>query len=109
MPAKTFRPGDACFLDVEVINPGNPLENTRLVVALMINGQFWFWPGWTGELDSTLMDVPIGSTELPVLDSFIWPENAGSFYPLFFIGALLNEHYTEFLGKPDIWKFGYQE
>ena len=109
MPSDFYRPNDECATNVIINNPGESLEDARLVAALMIGSGVWFYPSWSNQLDSQLLDIGNGESTVVILSQFIWPTGAGAYYPLFFIAGLVDKEYEEFLGMPDIWKFGFGE
>lgn len=108
MPSYHFRPGDPCYLDAVIANPGPPLSFVPFAVALEVFGNYWFWPRWTQDFDFDYIDVAIGTMLIHVLGEFAWPETGmDSISGLRFYGAMLNESMTGVLGEISIIEFGY--
>jgi hypothetical protein len=111
MPSDYFRPGDICWLNAHVHNPGDPIPDTPLVVMLDIGtGDFWFWPSWAHyppDIDYAIIEVAHGTSTYPIIGEFVWPSEVGSMNGLIFWGALLNQDLTEVVGEFGYWVFGY--
>jgi hypothetical protein len=109
LPADEFRPGDICRLNAHICNADpDILTDVPVFFLLEVDGQFWFWPSWS-ELDYQLMNLSSGITGLTVIEPFIWPSGAGSYEPIYFYGALLNESMTSILGDWDSVSFSFME
>jgi hypothetical protein len=111
MPAEYFRPGDPCWLQAIMRNPGPALQGIPLVVLLDIGvGRYWFWPSWSEyppDIDYQSMYVPVGRTEVEIIPEFAWPEGAGEAEGIVFYGAMLNQTMTGLLGDVGMWTFGF--
>jgi hypothetical protein len=107
MPSTYFGPGDPCSLTVDLENQGDIVPGVRLFVVLQLGSGAWFWPSWSEEPDSQLMDIPGGIRSFVIIPEFEWPAGVGSYEPIYFFGALVDAGYTEFLCLPDLWKFGF--
>ncbi len=115
MPAKLFRPGDTFRLDAHVWNPGPILTDMPLVVMLEIYDNLYFWPSWNclepdgAGFDFQLRDFPIGQTDCEIIQTFIWPQNAGEAYGILFYSALLSADFTSLISNMDFITWGFQE
>jgi len=69
-----FEPGDIFWLMAYLDNSGTALFNVPLVVVLQVDGMFWFWNDWTGSLDTIPVHVPTGTTGMPIISAFAWPD-----------------------------------
>jgi len=99
MPAAYFSPGDTCWLKAIARNDGEPLGFRPLAVVLEALGQYWFWDGWTQQVDTVIIDVPAGETNVVVIPPFTWPDTgAETLTGLRFYGAVLDETMTEVFG-----------
>ena len=77
-------------------------------------GAYLFWPNWTyyrtdeGGIDYRIMDIPMGSTMIPVVPEFIWPDTGTDrVNSLWFYGAMLNPAMSEILGSYAAVNWGY--
>ncbi|MBN1357074.1 hypothetical protein JXA40_12500 [bacterium] len=109
MPSHYFTPGDPCALNAMIHNPGDPIQNCRLIVFLILGDGVWFWPTWGENLNSQLMTIDSGLNTVMIIPEFLWPTGAGSYSPILFIGAVTDSGYWNFLAIPDIWNFGFGE
>ncbi|MBN1550265.1 carboxypeptidase regulatory-like domain-containing protein [bacterium] len=115
LPQSMFYPGDSFYLNAMVCNPGTPLGQLPLFVALDVYGQIFFWPSWVvydppehTDLDYSFIDVITGVQAIPILPLFDWPDIQGpDVTGLYFYGALLNSEFSDVVGNMAIVQFGY--
>ena len=110
MPARQFSPGNLFAIQLDIMNPGQPLPQTPVFVILEMAGSYWCAPAWTdmlNELSYYLLDIPSGPSQLQVLDPFPWPDVQGSMNGLCVYAAMTNPEMTEILGQLDLCYFGY--
>ncbi len=110
MPSDYYRPGDLCYLAVDLCNPDQPISNTRLCVVLDVMGSFWFAPGWgkypEAGIDYYAIDtLAQGITTMTILSEFQWPAVSDSLEGLMFYSALLDESMSQLLS--DLGQFGF--
>lgn len=109
MSKGTFYPGDHFQLAAVCSNPGTETyPEVPLAVLLEVVGLYYWHPLWTEEFQTEYIDLSVGSMEIPILE-FTWPENAGSFEPAYFYGAMLTPEMSEILGTWDMETFGWTE
>jgi len=113
MPDTYYTPGETCYLNATLNNPGNALVDIAVVVLLDINiGEYWFWPTWIHyppDVDFEIRTVATGSETLSIIPPFDWPSGAGSFSGAMFYGAMLNSSITELIGSLGMVTFGFGE
>ena len=73
-----------------------------------IYGAYWFWPGWTTELDFTSWTIPAGGNGTDVILQFEWPAVEGITTGLKFWAGLLNAGTTELI-LYDMEEWGYSD
>jgi hypothetical protein len=112
MPSHFFRPGDKCFLKLNIVNSGNALANVPLFVVLQVGTSFFCGPDWrpAPELDYYVLEsIPKGMTSFDIIQEFSWPSSAGSSDNLIFWGGLTASNLADPIGHVDAWKFGFGE
>jgi len=62
---------DPFILDIHFHNAGTA-EFTDLMVALQVGGTFWFYPGWTTDIQKSMHILDTGDSVRNIL-SFQWP------------------------------------
>lgn len=107
MPETQMQPGSSFLLQRQSDNPGNPVMVDEYIL-LDIYGTFWFWPGWTSNLDYRTSQISSGSGPLETILSFSWPSGAGSAQDLKFWGAFLHAG-TSSLINFDMLSWGFSE
>lgn len=87
------------------------MESVVFTVFLNIGTEdYWFYPGWIHyPPEVSFITVPLeqGVTTYPIIDSFQWPEGAGSLDSLSFTGILVYPDFSGVLGLTGSWNFGY--
>ena len=102
-----FHPGDLFQFIAEIFNADpEPHTYKPLVVLLEVENQFFWYPDWTEQFETTQIEP--GYTTLFILD-FSWPETGSSYDGVTFYGALLNPEFTEIVGRWDMVTFGWEE
>ena len=113
MPAHAFAPGENCSCTVTVCNnTGMALNGCPLLVVLDIAGQLFWAPDFTEDFDGYFDEYPSfpeNETEVLVIPSFTWPEEAGSFQGAYFHAALTDPGVSFLYGDMDSWEFGWDE
>jgi hypothetical protein len=111
MPAAWFQPGDPCYLEARLTNPGDTLENLRLFVLLDVFGQYYFGPSWAPYPQAldwwTIRRLNRGAETMTIIPEFTWPADSGSASGLRFIGALTDEAVSGLIGEAGVWEFGF--
>ncbi len=99
MPSTRYSTGDAFYLTAVLHNAGPSRNDVMLVVILDTGGDFYFWNTWSETPAGNLIDLPSGSTEIPVIAPFIWPDT-GSFSRtgLIFWAAMIDSDGSGILG-----------
>jgi hypothetical protein len=107
MPDNELEAGDMFRLRAEC--RGNPEYSLAdLYVILDVYGNYWFWPGWSQDIEfQTISLNPDRSIIVFILD-FKWPSgDFGSADGLMFWGALLDPQNGALIGNYDHVEFGY--
>ncbi len=86
----SFHPGDTFRLDAELWNPEPAPTAPFLVIALEVQGNFYFWPSWNPDVDFRPITLYPGSNQQGILD-FIWPDISETETGLKFWGVLFDE------------------
>ncbi len=108
MPATYFREGDPCSLTATVTNYSyQDLTDIPIFVVLDVYGEYWLWPEWEQTPAYALINIPVGSQEIPVINPFTWPSNTGSATSIIFWGALTKPDFSDVLGTFGFWEFGW--
>ncbi len=63
-------------LEAVLYNHGPPLDQVPLFVLLELEGNYWFWPSWSQEIDWQLVDLPTGMTSMEIIHEFPWPDTS---------------------------------
>lgn len=107
MPADYYAPGDECWCQARVENlTAANITGKPLFVILDVFGSYFFAPSF-GAYDSYERAFPPGETLISVLESFMWPEGAGSADNIMWYGALTNAEVTQLYGQMGTWSFGW--
>lgn len=105
-----FHAGDIFWLKVHVCNASfEPLVDIPVMVILGIGDAFWFWPGWTQDVDYQTLTFPPDRSEFFVFESFEWPEVTGSGDNLALYCGMLTPEMDDLIGEYDYLTFGYEE
>jgi len=109
MPSQYFTPGSACWLRAHIENGDEqPHEDMPLFVVLDIVGEYWFWDGWTQDVDYRNVYVPMGNSMLTIVPEFSWPDTGpGVVTDIVFWGALLTPDLTSLFGQMSNWTFDF--
>ncbi len=82
-------PGDRFHLQLTLGNNG-PTVTLDLYIALQVGNHFFFWPGWSRDIEFQNTELPQGYDSTDTLLDFIWPDGAGSFQDICFWAVLLD-------------------
>jgi len=108
-----FRAGEAFHLDARVCNAtGSLLTGHHVFILLDVYGEYWCLPSWTdirNGLDSYCTTIPPGGWEFPAIQTFFWPDVAGSADGIMFHGAILDPGMTALVGDMASIPFGWRE
>ncbi|MBN1879649.1 right-handed parallel beta-helix repeat-containing protein [bacterium] len=109
MPTDNFHPGDPCFCDVTICNPGaETYPDVPVFVILDVYGSYFFAPSFS-EFDFYLRTIVPGAETIAVLPSFTWPEGAGSASGMMWYAAMTNAEVTDLFGSFGSFQFGWSE
>ncbi len=103
---KNLKGSELFDFGITLLNPGQSVNSVMEIVMLEAYGFFFFWPTWTEEFDSKILNLPENLDETETIFSFTWPEGAGSGQAAFW-GALLGTDNTIF--GYDIEAFGWSD
>jgi hypothetical protein len=95
------QPGGEFYAALEICNGSTGEAAYRLLLALEIYGQYFFYPSWSPYLDSQEYSVPPCSCVTFVLFDFVWPEEAAWFPPFCFYSALADLGLAKLYGDID--------
>ncbi len=110
MPAHEFETNDICSCKVTVCNPGpDTYTDVPLFVILDVYGTYFFWPGFTNELDYRKIAVGLNSADVEILPEFEWPAGSGSADNILWYAAMTNPEMTDLFGDMDTWTFSWHE
>ena len=103
----TFHANDPFVLNAIISNPGpQPMTQQPFALVLDIQGNYFWYPDWTGTFTVEPLDLPVGTVEKPIFN-FLWPDVEGSFTGAMFYGALLSTDQTSILGNWGYAEFGW--
>lgn len=103
-----FHPGEAFVLSMTIRND-EIFRRMAQFVVLDVYGLYFFYPGWTQEVDWSVVDLLSTEVrEIPVLE-FIWPSGAGSASGLKFYGAGTSVIDFSLLSNLAVTEFGYTQ
>lgn len=108
MPDIDLQRGDTFQLVARGGNPGADPLPVDLYILLDVFGAYWFYPGWTQELNFESRTMDPGSTFEDIILSFTWPPGTGSASGLYFHGALLHQGSFDIVDIDSI-EWGYSE
>jgi len=100
--------GDLFLLERECGNPLETLLTADEYIILDVFGLYWFWPGWTQNLDKMQLDLSSGEHRNDTILTFVWPENTGSGSGLRFWGAILFAQTMDLIDY-DVVEWAYTE
>ncbi len=107
MPAHFFAPGDPCGCTVDIVNTtGDTYESIPLFVVLDVYGNIFFAPTFDG-FNYYQLQIPPGTTQQIVLETFSWPETSSHASDLKWYAALTDVAITQLFGMIDTWEFGF--
>jgi hypothetical protein len=107
MPLEDYGPGDSCYTDVTICNPGTETyEDVPVFVILDVYGLYFFAPSFS-DFDYYTRDVTPGLVVINVLPTFTWPPGAGTAAGINWYAAMTNAAITELFGEMDIFTFGW--
>lgn len=105
LPETSPEAGDEFSVTVDIWNPGETVSSAYLLVALDIQGLFFFHPGWTLELNAEPLTLPPGPVSRDIL-RFTWPEtDAHADKPGFW--AVLLDVSGQLIGNHDYASFSF--
>ncbi|MBN1297189.1 CRTAC1 family protein [bacterium] len=112
LPATYIRPGDRFSAWGYLYNgTTQTMADVPVMALLEVAGMFWFWDGWTSDVDFARIDVEPGVTLINIMPEFVWPDTgSGAFDGIRFFAAMLTHDMTDILGGLDglgIAEFGY--
>ena len=109
MPSHTFAPGDACYLTAHICNlEPDPWRQSPFFCLLEYAGAYWYHPDWTTDVNWEIIEtIPPGLTDVPVIDPFSWPLDAGVGSGFRFISAVTDPEMTRVIGVVGEWEFGW--
>ncbi len=97
--ATEYGPGDWFELEYDIVGPDSETGVDRdLYVLLEVGGMYWFWPGWTDELDFTHINTKEKYGCHAIME-FHWPELFESIDGICFWGALLDPVDSKLTGE----------
>ncbi len=109
MPCNEYHPGDNCFCNVVICNPGAAtLVNIPVFVILEVSGSYYFAPSFES-FDYFTEEIHPDLTVLKVLKPFQWPSGSGSYSGACWYAAMTNPGMTELRGDMDMFEFGWRE
>ncbi len=110
MPGHYFAPNDPCSLEAKLCN-GELKNDVVCFILLDIFGEYWCAPSWINineGIDAYWFgSLPQGPYTFMVIEPFQWPDIPDALDGLCFRGAMLNENYTDIMGRMDNWEFGF--
>ncbi len=106
MSKSDFTAGDRFVLDAWLKNSLNAIQPVQLYIALDVYGQFWFYPGWTQEVQFAPLNLEPASEQTLRIFDFTWPEVEGSATGLYFWGLLMNPTELSVISYDGV-QFGY--
>ena len=78
-------------------------------ILLDVEGQYWFWPGWTPEVDMRQTELAGLSWTSETILEFEWPEGEfGVYSGIRLWGAFLYPGAMTIAGQFDMVEFGYE-
>ena len=77
-------------------------------IVLDLFGQYWFWPGWTRELDRSGWVLQPGEEDRDTILQFLWPDGVGWLWGVKFWGAFLEPGSDDVIAL-DWIEWGYSE
>ncbi len=100
-----YRSGDQFMLSVGMYNQG-PAKTVDLYVMLDVYGQYFFWPGWTQNLDKALRNLYEWNYHSENILQFNWPAGSGAANGILFWSAVMNQNGSH-LFDYEYCEFGY--
>ncbi|MBN2056467.1 hypothetical protein JW905_16200 [bacterium] len=98
----TFYPNDPFLLQTHITNGDTAIDADEYII-LDVYAIYFFWPGWTEDLDLRTISIPAQSSNFVDILEFTWPEGAGEAGGLKFWAALLVP------GTTDLYDYTYIE
>jgi len=101
-----FYEGMLFLLELDYLNSAPTDYYADVYLVLDVYGSYWFWPGWTQDLDFNSRTLPAQSITTEVIFDFIWPYYAGNFDDVLIWAAAFKPGTQELFGKYDHVSFG---
>ncbi len=108
MSHDVFHAGDNFKMDVTISNPSGSISVQEFIILDIYSNNYFFWPGWTQDLDYVDLNLTPGYLESDTILEFTWPSGAGSASGLKFWAALLDPATMTIYGSFDSFEFGYE-
>lgn len=100
--------GELFEVGVSYRNVTSQDRDLPLVIMLDVQGQYWFWPSWTQQLDYQLRYLPALSNEhYEQILRLTWPAGVGGMIDVRFWAAFLSEDLTGLAGAADMASWSY--
>ncbi|MBN2054985.1 hypothetical protein JW905_08680, partial [bacterium] len=77
-------------------------------IALDVYGSFWFWPGWTQELDFLTWTIDAEDCRTDDILEFTWPDGAGAAEGIMFWTAMFTPGTFDLVGQIGWCDFSYE-
>lgn len=90
---KALKGSDFFDFGITLLNPGQAVNSVMEIVMLEAYGAFFFWPSWSEEFDSRMLNLPEKMDQTESIFAFTWPDGVGSGQAAFW-GALLGSDNT---------------
>jgi hypothetical protein len=101
-----FRQGDVFDLKLRVMSY-DPPQTVHQFVLLDVFGEYYFHPGWTQDIDYTVLQLTPGFDTTVGILNFVWPSAPGAVQGLRFWAALLDTSNTNVVSNVAQVTFGY--
>lgn len=109
MSSDHFNSGDEFYCEITLCNAmSSPLLDHPLFVILEVNGYYFFAPAFE-EFGYYSMTFEPGTTRIPVIDPFQWPENSLPLTTATWYSAIMDPGFTVIIGTIDSHSFTFGE
>ena len=109
MPQALFNPGDLFFCNLIIHNTtSNTWTDLPEFVILDVGGILFFAPSFDS-FDHYAEDIPPGTTTIPVISAFEWPENCGVMSEVLIYAGITDPDYSSLMSNLAVISFGWSE
>ena len=109
MPSHEFTSGTVCLLNASICNSfSEDIHDITFFCLLDVAGSYWYFPDWDQSPGwFSIAVLPTGTSEIHVIDPFLWPSGSGACSDARFVSAIMDTESNTILGSIHEWLFSF--